>query len=194
VRGASAVVSVLAVALGRVITGSSEIRCDWPDDGAFSQPTSPRFDDNTRARYAILAMSSPPDHDPDGRPPVERLIPELLKRVIESGTKNLSAETIRQLVGELKLPKDALHYTFNQLDETKNGVYRIIGKEVRDLLERTNLGDEIANALSMLALEIKMEVRFKPSKESTSSKGSPLDASIRVKRSSAPAGEDDPKE
>jgi len=184
---------VVGVPLRRVITGSSEIRCDWPDELAFSHPASARFDDNTRARYAIAEMSSPPDHDPDGRPPVERLIPELLKRVVESGTKNLSAETIRQLVGELKLPKDALNYTFTQLDETKNGVYRIIGKEVRDLLERTNLADELAKALSMLALEIKMEVRFKPSKDSTSSKGSPLDASIRVKRSS-PQGEDDPKE
>lgn len=134
--------------------------------------------------------SPPPDHDPD-RTPLERIVPELLKRVVETGTKNLSAEALRQLVGELKLPKEALSYTFSQLDETKNGVYRIIGKEVRDILEKTNLSEEIAKALSLLTLEMKMEVRFKPSE--TPGKGSPLAASVKVKRSergSDPSGLD----
>lgn len=124
--------------------------------------------------------STPPEHDPE-RTPLERLVPELLKRVVETGTKNLNAESLRQLVGELKLPKEALSYTFSQLDETKNGVYRIIGKEVRDILEKTNLSEELAKALSLLTLEVKMEVRFKPSE--SQGKGSPLAASVKVKRS-----------
>jgi ATP-dependent protease Clp ATPase subunit len=115
-------------------------------------------------------VTSPPDRDPEDRTPLERLVPELLKRVIETGTKNLSSDAVRQLVRELKLPKDALNYTFTQLDETKNGVYRILAKEVREILERTNLSEELAKALSLLTLEVKMDVRFKPSEVSISTK------------------------
>jgi len=128
-------------------------------------------------------VATPPDDEPIDRPTLDRLVPELLKRVVETGTKNLSAESIRQIVGELKLPKDAIHYTFSQLDETKNGVYRAIGKEVRELFDRTNLSEELAKALSLLTLEVKMEVRFKPSSKIGKKDESALDASVRIKRS-----------
>lgn len=105
--------------------------------------------------------AEPPGDAPE-RTPLDRLIPELLKKVIETGAKNLSSDTVRQLLSDLKLPREALHYTFSQLDETKNLLYRAISKEVRDVLERTNIAEELAKALSLLSLEVKMEVRFKP--------------------------------
>jgi hypothetical protein len=139
-------------------------------------------------------MSADRPEADDERPPdaerstVDRLIPELLKKVIETGTKNISAETIRQVVSDLKLPRDALHYTFSQLDEGKNVVYRAISKEVHDLLERTNVAEELAKALSLLSLEVKMEVRFKPTS---------ADVKTRVTRaktdSEAPPSGSDPK-
>jgi hypothetical protein len=103
-----------------------------------------------------------PKAEPSERGALERLIPELLKKVVETGTKNLSSETIRQVLSSLELPREALHYTFSQLDEKKDLVYRAISKEVHDVLERTNLADVLAKALSALSLEVKMEVRFKP--------------------------------
>jgi hypothetical protein len=127
-------------------------------------------------------MSAPPDSDPQDRPTLERLVPELLKRVIETGAKNLNTESLRQVLGELKMPKEAIQYTISHLDETRQGVYRSIAKEVRELFDRTSLSDEIAKALSLLTLEVKMEVRFKPS-ASDGGKTSPLDASVRFKRS-----------
>lgn len=116
------------------------------------------------------------------RTTVDRLIPELLKKVIETGTKNLSAETIRQVVSDLKLPREALHYTFSQLDETKNVVYRAISKEIHERLERTNVAEELAKALSLLSLEVKMEVRFKPTS---------ADVKTRVSRVKHKDGEED---
>lgn len=112
----------------------------------------------------MSADPNDPAEPPDApeKSPLDRLIPELLKKVIETGAKNLSSDTVRQLLSELKLPREALHYTFSQLDETKNLLYRAISKEVRDVLERTNLAEELAKALSLLSLEVKMEVRFKP--------------------------------
>jgi hypothetical protein len=108
-----------------------------------------------------------PKAEPSERGALERLIPELLKKVVETGTKNLSTETVRQLLSSLELPREALHYTFSQLDETKNLVYRAISKEVHDVLESTNLAEVLAKALSSLSLEVKMEVRFKPTSVET---------------------------
>ncbi len=119
---------------------------DPPDDGATTE--DPPREGRSREERSTL----------------ERIVPELLKRVIETGTKNLSQDTMQKLIGELKLPKDALHYTISQLDETKSGIYRVLAKELHDLFDRTNLADEIAKALSLLSLEVKMEVRFKPTK------------------------------
>lgn len=113
-------------------------------------------------------MTTPEDFEQDPvqetgeRSTLERLFPELLRRVIETGTRNLTPEAVKQVLGDLKLPREALHYTFSQLDETKNGVYRVIAKELHELFERTNLAEEFAKALSLLSLEVKMEVRFKP--------------------------------
>jgi hypothetical protein len=96
------------------------------------------------------------------------VLSELLKRLIDAGTKNLSAEPMRQLLAEMKLPKDALLHLLTQhlliqLEETKENVYRLISRELKDLLERTNVAEEIASALTRLSLDVTMRVRFSPS-------------------------------
>jgi hypothetical protein len=96
------------------------------------------------------------------------VLSELLKRLVDAGTKNLSAEPMRQLLAEMKLPKDALLHLLSQhlliqLEETKENVYRLISRELKDLLERTNVAEEIASALTRLSLDVTMRVRFSPS-------------------------------
>jgi hypothetical protein len=118
----------------------------------------------------------------------ERIVPELLKRLLEVGVKNLPADAMRQLVGDLRIPKEVIAQTVSQLDETKQGVYRAIGREVHDLLERTNLAEELAKALSLLSLEIKMEVRFKPGHNTKSDEPS-VTTEVSVKRSATGSGE-----
>ncbi|AKT40962.1 hypothetical protein [Chondromyces crocatus] len=99
---------------------------------------------------------------------LERAVPEIIKRAVEraveSGIDRLSEgpENLRQLVGDMKLPKELLHYLYTQIDETKVGVYRVVAKEIRDVLEQTNLADEIAKVLTKLSFEIKTEIRFIP--------------------------------
>jgi hypothetical protein len=95
------------------------------------------------------------------------VLSELLKRLIDAGAKNLSAEPMRQLLAEMKLPKDALLHLLSQhlliqLEETKENVYRLISRELKDLLERTNVAEEIASALTRLSLDVTMRVRFSP--------------------------------
>ncbi|HYH42763.1 MAG TPA: hypothetical protein VD867_12350 [Burkholderiales bacterium] len=103
--------------------------------------------------------------DPDAdRRRLERVIPELVKRILEVGLDKLSEgpENVRRVVGDLKLPREALGSILSQLDETKSGLYRVVAKEVRDILQQTSFADEIVRALTALSFEIRTEVRFIP--------------------------------
>jgi hypothetical protein len=101
----------------------------------------------------------------------ERALPEVLRRVIEravvSGIEKLSEapENIRDLVGDMKLPKEAAHYFYEQIDDTKKGVYRVVAKEIRDVLEHMSFADEIATVLTKLSFEINTTIRFVPNTE-----------------------------
>jgi hypothetical protein len=103
----------------------------------------------------------------------ERAIPEILKRVVEraveSGASRLAEgpENLRHFVQELKLPKEVLHYLYTQIDDTKNGLYRVVAKEIRDVLEQTKFADELTKVLTKLSFEIKTEIRFIPNDAGT---------------------------
>jgi hypothetical protein len=98
----------------------------------------------------------------------ERAIPEILKRAVEraveSGANRLAEgpENLRNFVQDMKLPKEALHYLYTQIDETKNGLYRVVAKEIRDVLQQTHFADELTQVLTKLSFEIKTEIRFIP--------------------------------
>lgn len=113
-----------------------------------------------------MGTERPPESDEPDREQrrLERLIPELVRRLIEVGYEKLSEgpENVRHLVSDLKLPKEALGVLFSQLDDTKNGLYRAVAREVRDFLDQTNFAEELAKVLTTLSFEIKTEVRFIP--------------------------------
>jgi hypothetical protein len=140
----------------------------------------------------MTTSSSPPGESSD-RKTADRLVPELVRRLIETGAKNLTSDHLRQMLSELKLPKEALSQALMQLEETRSGVYRSVSREVREILERTSLSEELAKALSLLTLEVKMEVRFKPSSMSPP-QVSPLTAKVRVRKSDTPSTPPSPSE
>lgn len=120
---------------------------------------------------------------------------EILKRVIEAGARNLNSDGIRQVARDLKLPREAIHFAFSQLDETKNGLYRVVASELRQFLESSNLGDELARALTKLSFEVKMQVRFVPNE---GLKRPQVNTQVRVRNAdessdpdNAPASKDD---
>jgi hypothetical protein len=101
------------------------------------------------------------------RGPTDGVLSEILKRLVEAGAKNLSAEPMRQLLSDMKLPGDALFHVLSQhllvqLEETKQNVYRLVSRELKGVMERTNVADELASALTKLSLEVTMQVRFSP--------------------------------
>src|SRR5690606_32039743 len=71
-----------------------------------------------------------------------------------------------------------------QLEETTENVYRLISRELKDLLERTNVAEEIASALTRLSLDVTMRVRFSPTEGEAPSlrlKVTPRDVTPREK-------------
>lgn len=141
--------------------------------------------------------SDPPPDDADAsererlRQRLERVLPEIIKRVVETGYEKFSEgpENVRHFVSELKLPKEALQLIISQIDETKNGLYRVVAREIRDFLDHTNFSEEMARALTMLSFEIKTEVRFIPNDQraagATGARPS-VKSKVRVHRSEPP--------
>ncbi len=112
------------------------------------------------------AEDEPSEHE--RRRLFERAVPEVMRRLIEraleTGVEKIieAPETLRELVSDLKLPKEAAGYFYEQIDDTKRGVYRVVAKEIRDVLEHINLSDEIADVLTKLQFEVNTTIRFVP--------------------------------
>jgi hypothetical protein len=132
---------------------------------------------------------------------LERILPELIKRAIETGYEKLTEgpENVRQFVSELKLPKEALALLLAQVEESKNGLYRAVAREVRDFLDKTNLSEELVKVLTGLSFEVRTEIRFIPNDARPGARPKPdVQSRVGLRRTSAPpppdapAGVDDP--
>ena len=117
----------------------------------------PPFDDDERERED----DSPRETT---RRLVQRLLEKGVRRAVEKGVEKITEtpEDIRQFVHDLKLPREVANLVFQQIDETKNGLYRATAKELRDFLDQTNMAEELVRALTTLSFEIKTEIRFIP--------------------------------
>jgi hypothetical protein len=105
------------------------------------------------------------DKDPgDRRRRLDSVIPELIKRAVELGVEKAAEapDNLKEFVGGMKLPREAVNYLLAQVEETKNGLFRVVAKEVREFLEHTNLAGEMQKMLTTVQFEISTTIRFKP--------------------------------
>jgi hypothetical protein len=126
----------------------------------------------------------PPEDDLHGRKLVERVLRDAIKRVVETGVEKIAEgpENFRNFMADLKLPKEIASYLLLQIEETKNGLYRVVAKEIRGFLQQNNLGEEIARALGHLSVEIRTEIRFVPTDGGKEGLGRPeVHSSVQVK-------------
>jgi hypothetical protein len=92
--------------------------------------------------------------------------PRASSTVEKLGELSEKPDELRNLVRELRLPKEVLSELFSQVDDTKTGLYRVVAKELRDVLEHTQIAEEIVKVLTKLSFEIKTEIRFVPNDRS----------------------------
>jgi hypothetical protein len=111
----------------------------------------------------------PPEEREHRRRRLEGVIPELLKRAVELGVEKAAAtpESLKQLVGDLRLPKEVAGYLLSQVEDTKNGALRVVAKETREFLEHANLAHELGKVLTTLQFEINTTIRFRPNEPSS---------------------------
>jgi len=109
------------------------------------------------------------DREDGKRRRLEGVIPEILKRAVEAGVSQAqhAPENIKTFIGDLKVPKDIASYIFSQVDETKNGLFRVVAKEMRDFLEHTNIAGEMQKLLTTVQFEVNTTIRFRPNEPSS---------------------------
>ncbi|AKF81663.1 hypothetical protein SAMN05443572_103607 [Myxococcus fulvus] len=91
-------------------------------------------------------------------------VPEFVRRMAVAGLGALfmTEEGIRNLAGQLKLPKEALGFILSQAEKTKDEVTGAITEELRRFLQSEKLRDEFLKLVSGMTLEIKAQVRLVP--------------------------------
>jgi hypothetical protein len=109
----------------------------------------------------------PDDLPPDEAKTLSGLVPDIVRRAVLTGVGALfmTEEGIRNLVGEMKLPKDALAFLLSQADKTRTEVARVVTQETRRFLESDRLRREIWKLLTSVTLEVNATVQLKPSGE-----------------------------
>jgi hypothetical protein len=109
----------------------------------------------------------PDDLPPDEAKTLSGLVPDIVRRAVLTGVGALfmTEEGIRNLVGEMKLPKDALAFLLSQAEKTRTEVARVVTQETRRFLESDTLRRELWKLLTSVTLEVNATVQLKPSGE-----------------------------
>jgi len=94
-------------------------------------------------------------------------VPDIVRRAVLTGVGALfmTEEGIRNIVGELKVPKDALSFLVSQAEKSRTEVTRVVSQEVRRFLESDTLRREVWKVLTGVTLEVNASIRLKPSGE-----------------------------
>lgn len=129
--------------------------------------------------------SEPPPQFDSARKRLESVIPDLIKKAVIGGVERgyESADAVRNFITEQKLPKEIANAILSQIDETKNGLFRVVAKELRSFLEAIDWQHELQKLLTTVSFEIKTEIRFIPNDSTPEKLGRPeVKAGMKVKR------------
>ena len=77
----------------------------------------------------------------------------------------LTEEGARRLAREWKLPKELIGYLGAQASGAKDEVLRVFSDEVRRFFESEAVRREFTRALSSMVIEVKAEIRVRPSED-----------------------------
>ncbi len=115
---------------------------------------------------------------------LEAFIPDLVRRGFAAGMGAVfsTEEGIRKLTKDMTLPKEVAGYLASTASSTKDQIFDIVAREVREFLQSVNLSEEIAKMLTTLSLEVKTEIRFIPNDEKYAGVEPDVKARVRVKR------------
>jgi hypothetical protein len=102
---------------------------------------------------------------------IDTLMPEILKKalLISIGGVLLTEEAIRKILGELRLSKEIVSSVILQSNKAKDEIVRIMSKEIRSLITKANIDQEIRRILHDVKVRIQMEIDFESKRPGESS-------------------------
>jgi hypothetical protein len=132
-----------------------------PSPSSVPPPSEPPPDSPAEAR---ASRESYDGKSASRRRRLEGVIPEIVRRAVEIGVEKAqeAPDNLKSFVGDMKLPKEIAHVVFQQIDDTKNGLFRVVAKEIRDFLEHTNFAGEMQKLLTTVQFEVNTTIRFTP--------------------------------
>lgn len=100
-------------------------------------------------------------------------VPEFVRKVAVAGLGAIfmTEEGIRNLAGQLKLPKEVLGFILSQAEKTKDEVGRVLAEELRRFLQSEKLREEFVKLMSGMTMEVKAQIRLVPADEEKAEKG-----------------------
>ncbi|MDY7231099.1 hypothetical protein [Hyalangium rubrum] len=114
----------------------------------------------------------PLDDDPDFAPHGSResragFVPEFVRKMAVAGLGAIfmTEEGIRNLAGQLKLPKEVLGFILSQAERTKDEIGRVLAEEVRRFLQSEKLREEFVKLMSGMTLDVRAQIRLVPADE-----------------------------
>jgi len=136
----------------------------------------------------------PPPEQEGIRERLKEYVPDIVKRTVLGGLGAVFAteEGIRKFVQEAHLPKEVAAYLLDQAQATKKELYRIIGGEIREWLERVDLERVMLRILTSVTFEINTQVRLIPNEAGLVKPE--IKPRVRVRRRREPDEEREPAE
>jgi hypothetical protein len=128
-----------------------------------------------------------PDQPGEG-PGTVGFVADVVRKAVLTGVGALflTEEGARKVAREWKLPKDLATYLVSQASGAKDEVLRVLGQELRRLLDSETFRKEILKSVENMTIEIHAEMRLK------ASDGEPTPpVKVRVKRRARTGGDED---
>jgi hypothetical protein len=128
-----------------------------------------------------------PPEDAGGGPGTVGFVADVVRKAVLTGVGALflTEEGARKVAREWKLPKDLATYLVSQASGARDEVLRVVGQELRRLLDSETFRQEMLKSLENMTVEIHAEMRLK------AADGEPSPpVKVRVKRRARPGGED----
>jgi hypothetical protein len=106
-----------------------------------------------------------PELTPEDAKKLSGLVPDVVRRAVLTGVGALfmTEEGIRNVVSEMKLPKDALAFLLAQAEKSRTEVSRVVTQEIRRFLEGEAFQRELWKILTSVTLEVSASIQLKPS-------------------------------
>jgi hypothetical protein len=107
------------------------------------------------------------DYEQVGREGRAGFVPEFVRKMAVAGLGAIfmTEEGIRNLAGQLKLPKEVLGFILSQAERTKDEVGRVLADELRRFLQSEKLREEFVKLMSGMALDVRAQIRLVPADE-----------------------------